>query len=400
LTKKETEYMKSPLSPPLEKISHWLIESGIQNNRSDPKVQGGFSAWYEIYKRRYPFIYTEITGYALSTLVFLNRIHPDPVFLKRAHKAALWAIRNAFHPKGGVKTRYYLVRRYETPNYTFNAGRMYAFDTAMVGYGLMQLYRVSPKKIYLDYAVEAWDFLSLVLSKKDGSLYPYFDVRTLKRDEDFAKWSDQAGSFHAKCAMFFIDLYRHEPKRAYRDAAVKLLDGVVRKQDQSGRFITSLKDRSTHLHPHCYTLEGLLYGGHYLGKGAYIDSALEGFRWMRHAISDDGSVSSIYDSSGFAYHERSDIVAQALRIGSVLWGLDKIKGTQMKSLLAKVREHLLLFQFTEEGTQEGGFLYGADTDGRMRVHLNAWSTMFALQALWAHETFVDKGRDVCLDCFI
>ena len=54
----------------------------------------------------------------------------------------------------------------------------------------------------------------------------------------------------------------------------------------------------------------------------------------------------------------------------------------------------------EKGPQAGGFLYGADTDGRLRIHLNAWASMFALQALWMYEEFVVRRKPVNLESFI
>jgi hypothetical protein len=378
----------------------WMLRSGIQNRSPKSRLKGGVSAWYEIHDRRYPFLYSEITGYAIASYMFMNRIHPDPVWLSASKSAANWLVKNAFHASGGVRTRYYLVKDYQTPNYSFHAGRIYAFDTAMVGYGLLQLHKIYPRSSYWKWIQKSHHFLTKKLKTRHHYPSAYWDQKNDVHMRNGEKWSDQTGSFHAKVSLFLIDYYRFTRKAGDRREAVRLLDAILLQQKPDGRFVTNRNDKSTHLHPHCYALEGLIYGAHFLEDSRYLKAAVKGFRWLRQAISDSGSVSSIYERTGFAYHERSDIVAQVLRLGSVLhrWGAGK--NIMDRTLLKKMRDHLLTFQFNEAGSQNGGFLYGADTDGRLRIHLNAWASMFSLQALWMFDAFVMRGRRVNLESFI
>ncbi|MBI3316183.1 MAG: hypothetical protein HYZ87_04340, partial [Candidatus Omnitrophica bacterium] len=154
------------------------------------------------------------------------------------------------------------------------------------------------------------------------------------------------------------------------------------------------------LHPHAYALEGLAYAGFHLRRPDYVASAVKGFEWMMKAVSSDGSVSSLYENGAFAHHERSDIVGQALRLGALLYALEPRKIKPYLGTLEAVKKHLMQFQFHEEGEQDGGFLYGSSTDGLMRNHLNAWSTMFALQALWMHRQFITQKKDLILESFV
>ncbi len=391
----------------MNEVSRWLLASGIQSRARQARQAGGVAAWYEIAQRRYPFLYSEITGYMITTLMFLYRYRPDPDWLKSAQVAADWLARHAFHPSGGVRTRYYLVRHYRTPNYSFHAGRLYAFDTAMVGYALIQLYKVQPRALYWRCITRVHEFLLNHIRSINGIPYAYLDSGSGRSGEHLDKWSDQAGAFHAKIALFLIDFFRMTGHPRHRLEAVRLLDAVLATQEKNGRFITNRKDRSTHLHPHLYALEGLFYGAHFLGEPRYLDAVLKGMRWTRQAISESGSVSAIYEpqgrekgKSGFAHHDRSDIVAQVLRLGSIVEGLGRGRGVVYPLTLRNLRDHLLMFQFSEDGPQNGGFLYGADTDGRLRVHLNAWSSMFALQAIWMYDEFVLKGSGISLDSFV
>ena len=143
----------------VKRASDWLSRSGIQNASRDPKLRGGVGAWYETDKKIYPFLYSEITGYALSTWMFLQAINPRSSSLPSAERAADWLIRNALFADGGVKTRLYLVEHYVSPNYSFDSGRVYAFDAAMVGYGLVQLAKRSPKPKYVQAARQILSFL-------------------------------------------------------------------------------------------------------------------------------------------------------------------------------------------------------------------------------------------------
>src|SRR3989344_2292070 len=125
----------------VKKAGRWLLFSGIQNQSRRTQLRGGVAAWYELDRKQYPFLYSEITGYALSALIFLHRVTGKAAYLQRAHLAAQWLLKNALQKDGGVKTRFYLVKHYVSPNYCFHYGRTHAFDAGMVGYGLLQLFK-------------------------------------------------------------------------------------------------------------------------------------------------------------------------------------------------------------------------------------------------------------------
>ncbi len=391
---------KRAISSAIDQASCWLAGSGIQNSGKDEKLRGGVAAWYELGEDQYPFLYSEITGYALSAFLFLYRIRGEKKMLGYAEEAAEWLIRNALHADGGVKTRLYLVPHYVSPNYSFHQGRVYAFDTGMVGYGLLQLYTATKKDRHLDAIHKIARFLAHRMRRQDGTFCPYYDPSAKKCEEDLKKWSDQRGTFHAKLALFFIDYYRLTRDPAYKKYALSLLDASLEAQAADGRFVTGRKDKSTHLHPHAYTLEGLLYGGVFLGRADYLKAVIRGWEWALAGVSEDGSVSSIYADRSFSHHERSDIVAQVLRIGAALYALSPSKMNPHRGLLKKIKDHLLIFQYEAGTRQKGGFIYGAATDGLIRDHLNAWSTMFALQALWMYAEFVEKKKPLNLENFI
>lgn len=371
----------------------WLKQSGIQHKN------GGVAAWYEADTGLYPFLYSEITGYAISTYLFLNTVRRDPQAIRAAHRAASWLIRSAAAPKGGVKTRLYLVKNYESPNYSFHRGRVYAFDTAMAGYGLTQLAAHSGNKEYLEAAGALLRFLMKRMVRPDGTFWAYLDPRTGRCGEEPDKWSDQSGSFHAKLALFLLDYARTAGDPEVRRSALQLLNRAASAQETNGRFVTATADKSTHLHPHAYTLEGLIYGAWHLRNDRFLHAALKGFEWMLRAVSDDGSVACLFVRNRFTHHERSDIVAQLLRVGSMLYAIYPARMRRHLDILERVKRHLMLFQYRGDG-QAGGFIYGSATDGLLRFHFNAWASMFALQALWMHDAFVLRREPLRTDPFI
>lgn len=389
------------LSPAIVNTAEWLLNSGIQNLGAHKKKKGGVAAWYDIHKRQYPFLYSEITGYLLSTFTFLNRIDTHPIWLQRSRLAADWLLHNACDPSGGVRTRYYLTKEGEDPHYSFSEGRIYVFDTAIVGYGFIQLYKRSAQTRYLRFIKNVRRFLDSMSKNQKGEYYPYYESKSKSPGEDFGKWSDQSGTFHAKLSLFLIDYYRLSGSRRDKRAAVRLLDTTSSYQEPDGRFATSQGDQSTHLHPHCYTLEGLIYGAVFLKRRDYLEAAVRGMDWLCKAVCEDGFVSAgLHDESGFAHYERSDVVAQVLRLGSILHALKRSRQSNDIFLLRKLYRRLLKFQFSGSGPQKGGFLYGSEADGRLRLHLNAWASMFALQSLWMYEECVLRRQSLSLESFI
>ena len=70
------------------KVAEWLVNSGIQAEN------GGYYAWFNSTEARYSFLYSEITGYAITSLLFLNKLFRDEHYLLSAKKAANWIIKN------------------------------------------------------------------------------------------------------------------------------------------------------------------------------------------------------------------------------------------------------------------------------------------------------------------
>jgi hypothetical protein len=81
--------------------ARWMLTSGIQADN------GGVHAWHDLKDGNNSYLYSEITGYAMTTLLFLFRLYKDEIFLEKARSAAKWIVDEALHSCGGVKTRLY-----------------------------------------------------------------------------------------------------------------------------------------------------------------------------------------------------------------------------------------------------------------------------------------------------
>ena len=375
--------------------ARWLISSGIQHLHENSRFNGGVAAWYDLSQKTYPYLYSEITGYAISMFVFLNRITGDGRYLHHAKLASDWILRQAIYRGGGIRTRLYLNEMPESHVYDFESGRIFTFDSSIVGYGLLQLYKKSKQVPLLAAADQIANFMTTYLKKSDGTFYPYYDLQKQMPGESLDKWSDQFSGFHAKLALFFIDFYQVTGKASFKLLAEDLLALLAKEQLDSGRFITHRNDQSTHHHPHSYALEGFLYAGIKLKRKDYLEVVQKGLEWLLRGIQSDGSVATLYRHEQFLPEERLDIVAQALRLSATLYGLKVIHGRQWLVAMGILKERLLQYQHKDKSDQAGGFYFSAQSE-----HLNAWVSMFAIQAIWMYDSFVKEETPVTVDAFV
>ena len=58
----------------------WFLDSGIQNVNICKDVDGAFNSWFDTNKNDYYYAYSEITGYGITTLLFLDRYFDNPIY--------------------------------------------------------------------------------------------------------------------------------------------------------------------------------------------------------------------------------------------------------------------------------------------------------------------------------
>jgi hypothetical protein len=366
------ESFESHLNTRLHLAQNWILNSGIQlvNNS---KNKGGFCSWYDPEKKDYPYLYPEMTGYAITALLYLRNFYSDldSLLENRAELASNWLITRATYKCGGVKQRHSC---HENPHPKNDVS--YTFDAGMVLFGITNLYRVKKEAKYLNYAKKLGNFL-LNMQKDDGSFYAFLDLKTGLKIDSFAKWSTQSGAFHAKLALSLLNLYEITDDVLYRESARRICEYALLLQEDDGRFITNKIKKDTTLHPHCYAVEGLLFAGNRLGNNRYLDGGKRGVEWVFSGQKENGGIPNMYyHKKGWGQFERSDVLAQVLRLGSLV--LDRWYDEKLRKLITR----LLSFQEMEgDLARKNGFCFGTDENGTNFNHMNCWSTMFAMQAI-------------------
>lgn len=352
----------------------WLLRSGIQNREGEPRARGGVNAWYDPARHRYAFVYSEITGYYLTALAYLNAVGLAPDYLQAARSAGDWLTDEARDREAG-----WFRCRYEVDRSSF-VERGYAFDDAMVLNGLVNLLRATNDTKYRVASEDA--ALSLVRGwqHQDGSFEPYkppdADSRAVVRP-----WSKQPGSFMAKHAIGLLNASDLTGNMEMREGAISACDRALLWQQPDGRFITSEPDGRTHLHPHLYSCEGLWAAGTMIGREDYLTAATRGVRWALDNQLPSGGVPRFLTDGAFNACERTDVTSQTLRLGSVLVGEGRLP-ERYAANLGRAAERLRTFWCSEGEPQErGGFRFGFQSNGLAADHVNSWCTMFSVQAL-------------------
>ncbi len=374
---------------------NWLINSGIQNTSSDTKTNGGFNSWFDLDTKKYPYIYSEITGYGITTLLYLYKQTKEELLLDKAKLAGDWLINVAMHKCGGVKTRDYSDDK--TGDYSFDSEVLLSFDNGMVLYGLINLYKVTGIDFYLDNAIKIADFL-LNMQRPDGMFFATYDAKTGEMNDATDKWSTQSGSYHCKIAMGMIDIYEITGDEKYLRSAISICNASLKLQEEDGRFVTFRDTGGTHLHPHSYSAEGLIYAGVKLKDNKYIQAAAKAIKWTLTQQLDNGGIPCRISDDNKDVNERIDILAQTLRLATLVTQYGAHLDDQMLDKLSKLMEHALTFQHLEED-HKGGFVYGYE-NGKKFNHINSWGSMFALQAIDMYDKFFKNNQNVFIDLLV
>lgn len=374
----------------VNRLGHWLLRSGIQ--RLDGPDMGAVYAWIDRARGRGSYLYSEITGYFMTLACHLARATGDSVWLTRAALAGDWIINCAMLDSGAVLTRKHLRDDASHPDeFCFQRELVVFFDCAMVGYGLLTLHRATADEKYLHAADAVGRFcLAHFLSQQAGSPRPIFDAKNqvFRPEED--RWSLHWGSFNLKSAMFFTELAHLTGDGRYGAVVDGLLPRALQAQNENGRFGTTKTGSNTHLHPHNYTTEGLLYLAWKRARPdllARAKSAID-FAFGFCLNPERGMVHAWPDPDYCAVRLRSDVVAQSLRCYYIVKQLDPDCRWPWEEYVPLLRQCMDEFMFDDGGTS-----YGFDNDRRLLPHANAWCHFFNME-MRLHQHYAAHSGDV------
>jgi len=280
----------------LEKIVDWYLSSPIYKN-------GAYFAYYS--SRRKGPIYPEITAYAISLSCVLFRRRNDLKFLERAETCAEYLRRVGRN--GGI------------PSLTDNL--LYAFDTGIFISSMLDLYKLTEKKVYLNEAEKSLNWLISLWDKT-----PFSAVDKLPESK---AWYHLPSVHLVKLVIPLLKVSKCLGDIEYEKKALKLLSKYSGLQTNGGGFRVNEASTDIMSHPHCYAIEGFLYAYYLLRDQKLLEAARKGSEWLTKVQNSDGSfyrrytierASESYGTKNMAREKlkTSDVTAQATRIWKLL----------------------------------------------------------------------------------
>jgi hypothetical protein len=335
-----------------EAAGRWFLRSGIQ------EPNGGVARYYRSDIHQNAPVSTEITGYAVSALLFFHGRTGSAEYLNAALQAARFLTCTAWdatlqtfpfeHSANGDRRR----------------ALAYFFDCGVIVRGLLAAWRVSKESEFLHTAIAAGRAMLKDFQARDA-IYP---ILALPAKEPLAyepRWSASPGCYQLKSAMAWQELFEATGEmdffRAYESAVTAALASDY-------DFLPGETNREKvmdRLHAYAYFLEGLTPMLH------RSDCA--------HAFREGIDRLAAYLDEIAPLFARSDVYAQLLRVRL----LGEVSGVVPLDQAVAAREagQSAAFQITSPDVRiAGGFLFGKKC-GQPMPFVNPVSTAFCVQAL-------------------
>ena len=313
------------------------MESGIQG------ADGGVARYYRADLGANAPISNEITGYAVSALVYLYERTEKTAYRDAALRAARFLTRSAWDDANAT--------------FPFEPGSSlgYFFDTGIIVRGLLAAYSMSGDDEFRERAHQAalslaFDFLG------EGVFHPVIELPEKQPLPHGPKWSRSPGCYQLKSALAWHDLGDEHAGRLF-EAVLAYSLGTHES------FLASEDDVMDRLHAYCYFLEALLSVSHRPDAREVLAAGI-------------ARVGGLLRETAPRF-ERSDVGAQLLRVRLIAHH----QGVVELHHEAALEEAGRVAAFQEmHGKLAGGFWFGSK-GGQMLPYSNPVSTAFAMQAL-------------------
>ena len=331
------------MSQLIERTVNWFLHSGIQDS------SGGVARYYRTDTEKNAPVSNEITGYAVSSLLYLNSLRPDPEAQKRAARAARYLADKAWDASSS------------TLPFEPASERAYFFDLGIAARGLMAAWKATAREEYRDTARSAalsmaFDFLG------EGFFNPIITLPEKHPLPPEPKWSHRPGCYQLKAAL------------AWREAADQpagsrmfdhLLAYALATHDSFLQLETDRARLMDRLHAYLYFLEALLFVADREECQRVLESGVTRVASLHSEIADE--------------FERSDVVAQLLRVRLIAHHacgapLDQAAARSEAASIASYHAA------SEDSRIDGGFWFGRK-GGTLLPFMNPVSTAFCVQAL-------------------
>lgn len=341
-------------NPCAHRAAEWLLNSGIQDN------SGGVARFYRTDLREYARLSTEITGYAISFLVYLYERSHDSRYLTAAEHAGTFLVERAWLRDLAVFPFEYPARDDGEESFA------YFFDSGIIIRGLLALDRVRKDGRFRDVAITAGHAMYEDFSTRDGAFHPILRLPQKSALPYSSQWSRSPGCYQLKSALAWHDLHETTGEAKYlswyRAAVESALDG--KDKFLPGETPEKTMDR---LHAYAYFLEGLLP----------CREQSECAEALRKGIA---RVSRYLRSIAPAF-ERSDVYAQLLRL-RLLSGIP-VEQNEAEDEAKQISGFQLR---NHDARLDGSFAFGRKGQ-QMLPYANPVSTSFCVQALLMWEDY-------------
>ena len=332
----------------------WLIRSGIQDE------SGGVARYYRADDREYKTISTATTGYFISALLRLQWSTGEPP-PPAAIRAGYFLIEHAFDPASEL----FFFERGD--NADPRASLAYFFDCGLIVRSLLDLWKATSDRAYLECAEKCGLAMSTKMSVVDGSFFPLYDVSANHPHSGSGTWSVEPGVYQLKVGLAFLELAEATGLGQFKSAMESLLKWSLRRQES---FLGGDDDDSHRVmdraHAYCYFLEGLLPE---VALDRDCNQALQfGILRVENLLTEIG-----------AEFQRCDVIAQLLRlrIFADLFGVMELSRGRADQEANAIIEYQMQ---SSDPKVDGGFAF-AKRNGEIVPHVNPATTIFAVQAL-------------------
>ena len=350
---------------------NWLLYSDIRIK--DGQDKGALFGWKNLNSKSFPFIYSEITGYAVTSFSWIYASLGNYLALQAARESAKWIQKN-------IQSNLLFARPAALGSVPNDLSELfYSFDNGMIVIGLVNLYKITKdlgnlllaEKITQTLIDRFFDGEKLI-ARLDNSCNPMIEEDT----KGIVKWSTISGAYHAKLSLALLELSRLTNNPKYSEVSNSICDYAIKTQCSDGHFMTNPGSDIVFLHPHLYACEGLIYSGIAQSNEEHHRVGLNGILWAIEQA-ESSKVGGLYSNTGTYAVEQSDCTAQLVRLLILCRSqLGKfINSSKLDNVIQSLHSRLLDF-YIANGNDRGGMRYQLNLDSAC-----SWCTMFSMQAL-------------------
>ena len=317
-------------------------------------------------------ISTEITGYAISALVYLYSLTHDEQYLDAAALSAQFLKRSAWDSALGL--------------FPFEYGRpalAYFFDSGIIVRGLLALFRATGDRELLEIAKVCGRSMAQDFAAGDSEFHPILRLPEKAPLERREQWSRRPGCYQLKAGLGWYDLYEETGDADFLKWYEDLLAASLRTHQSflPGAAGDLVMDR---LHAYCYFLEGIMPRADRPEIARVLADGLDKVAGHLREI-----------GPRFA---RSDVYAQLLRLRVLVESGGVAPVDRLAA--ASEAERLATFQLDHADRRIRGGFFFARRGEQLQPHVNPVSTAFGMQALMMWRQYLAGERKFAIDSLI